>query len=177
MSRIGNRVIPISGKVKVEIDGQHVCVTGPKATLKHVLPDLISVEHVASELYVKRADESRSARSLHGLSRTLLANMIQGAADGFKKELDIQGVGYRAQVQGSNLTLHLGYSHPVEFAVPAGITVTVTNNTRVAVEGADKQQVGQVAATIREFRKPEPYKGKGIRYLGGYVAQKEGKTV
>jgi large subunit ribosomal protein L6 len=177
MSRIGNKPILLSDKVKVELNGKHVKVSGPKASMEHVVPELIDVEMDDKELRVVRANEGREARSLHGLTRSLIASMVEGVDTGFKKQLEIRGVGYRAAVSGRTLTLSLGYSHPVVFEVPEGITVTVDNNTKLAVEGHDKQQVGQVAATIRGYRKPEPYKGKGIRYVGEYVIQKEGKSV
>jgi large subunit ribosomal protein L6 len=177
MSRIGNKPIPLNGKVKVELNGKQVTVSGPKATMEHVVPELIDIEIDDTEVRVTRVNDGRQAKSLHGLTRSLVASMVQGVDTGFKKGLEIRGVGYRAAVSGRTLTLNLGYSHPVVFEVPEGITVTVNNNTQVSVEGHDKQQVGQVAATIRGYRKPEPYKGKGIRYVGEYVIQKEGKSV
>lgn len=177
MSRIGNKPIPLSNKIKVELSDNVIRVSSDKATLEHVLPDLITVEQDEKEIRVIRANDGRQAKSLHGLNRTLIANMVTGVSQGFKKELEIRGVGYRAQVQGDLLTLHLGHSVPMEFKIPDGIKITVEKNVKIIIEGPDKQAVGQVAATIRKFRKPEPYKGKGIRYVGEYVIQKEGKTV
>ncbi len=177
MSRIGNQPITVPAKVTVKIDGKKVSVEGPKATLEHVLPESIDATLEGQQLVVSRNAETRQARSLHGLSRTLLDNMVTGVETGFKKELEIRGVGYRAQVQGQTLNLALGLSNPIDFPIPEGITVTVADNVRVTIEGADKQLVGQVAATIRGFRPPEVYKGKGVRYLGEYVIQKQGKTV
>ncbi len=177
MSRIGKRAIPLSDAVTVTVDGQNVAVKGPKATLEHILPEQISAVVEEKLLLVKRVDDSRQAKAMHGLSRTLLSNMIEGVVTGFKKELEIIGVGYRAQVRGTTLVLNLGYSNPVEYEIPAGVTIAVNDNVRIVVEGSDKQQVGQVSATIRGFRPPEPYKGKGIRYRGEYILLKQGKTV
>ena len=176
MSRIGNKSIQVPDKVEVTISGQQVTVKGPKGSLEHVLPELITITQEGSELVVARANETRKARSLHGLSRSLVANMVTGVSAGFTKELEIRGVGYRAASSGSKVTLSLGYSHPVEFVCPEGVTVEVKDNVRLTVSGYDKQKVGQVAATIRSFRPPEPYKGKGVRYVNEYVAQKEGKS-
>lgn len=177
MSRIGNKPIPFSDKVQVEVKDRRVSVKGPKATLEHVLPDLVDANVDGQVLQLTRANESRQAKAFHGLARSLLANMVQGVTEGFAKELEIRGVGYRAQVRGRQLVLSLGYSHPIEFDIPEGIEISVTDNTRVRVEGADRQQVGQVAATLRDFRPPEVYKGKGVRYVDEYVIQKQGKTV
>jgi len=177
MSRIGNKPITVPSGVKVELIGDIIKVEGTKAKLERKLPPLVSVELGENLITVKRDDETKRARSMHGLTRSLLEGMVIGVSQGFTKKLEIVGVGYRAQVAGSKLTINLGYSHPVEYAVPEGVTVTVTDNTKVLVEGADKQAVGQVAAIIRGFRKPEPYKGKGIRYEGEHIALKEGKTV
>lgn len=177
MSRIGKQPIPLNDRVSVAVAGKSVTVTGPKATMEHELPELIEAQVDGGVLLVSRANDTSEAKALHGLTRSLLSNMVIGADAGFKKELEIRGVGYRAQAQGKKLTMQLGYSRPVEFAIPDDVDVVVAENTRLTVEGADKQRVGQVAATIRAFRKPEPYKGKGIRYVGEYVIQKEGKTV
>lgn len=177
MSRIGNKPIQLSAKVTVKIDDKNVAVTGPHSTLHHVLPELIDARVEGKQVVVTRADDSRQARSLHGLSRTLISNMVEGVEKGFRKELEIRGVGYKAQVQGQKLSLNLGFSGPIEYLIPDTVTVKVTDNTRLLIEGPDKQLVGQVAATIRAFRKPEVYKGKGVRYLGEYVIQKQGKTV
>ncbi|AFZ13172.1 MAG TPA: 50S ribosomal protein L6 [Oculatellaceae cyanobacterium] len=176
MSRIGKRPINIPGKVTVAIEGQHVGVKGPKGELSRVLPAEVTVEQEGDTLVVKRRNESRPARQLHGLSRTLVANMVDGVSEGFQKRLEIQGVGYRAQVQGRNLILNVGYSKPVEITPPDGIQVAVENNTNVVVSGIDKEVVGNTAAKIRDIRPPEPYKGKGIRYAGEVVRRKAGKA-
>jgi large subunit ribosomal protein L6 len=177
MSRIGNKAVPVSDKVKVDIQDKTVKVSGPNADMEHVLPELISAEMADSEIVVKRANDSAEAKAMHGLSRSLIANMVTGVTEGFKKELEIQGVGYRAQVSGKKLVLNVGYSHPIEFEFPEDVKISVAENTKVTIEGADKQLVGQVAATVRGFRKPEPYKGKGIRYVDEHIRRKEGKTV
>ena len=176
MSRIGNKPIPLSGTT-VTISGKSVTVKGSKATLSLDLPPLVAIEQDDKEVRVTRDNESRRARAMHGLARSLVNNMVVGVTTGFKRELEIQGVGYRAAAQGNKLTLNLGYSHPVEFAIPDGISIKVDKNTQVTIEGADKQLVGQVAADIRKYRPPEPYKGKGIRYKDEVVRRKEGKTV
>ncbi|WP_413166639.1 50S ribosomal protein L6 [Capilliphycus salinus ALCB114379] len=176
MSRIGKRPIPIPAKVTLTIDGQQITVKGPKGELSRVLPAQVLLEQEGESLLVKRRDESRLARQRHGLSRTLVANMVDGVSKGFERRLEIQGVGYRAQVQGRNLVLNVGYSKPVEMNPPEGITVAVENNTNVIVTGIDKEIVGNVAAQIRAVRPPEPYKGKGIRYAGEQVRRKAGKA-
>jgi large subunit ribosomal protein L6 len=176
MSRIGKRPINIPGKVTVAIEGQHVGVKGPKGELSRVLPAEVIVEQEGDTLVVRRRNESRPARQLHGLSRTLVANMVDGVSEGFQKRLEIQGVGYRAQIQGRNLILNVGYSKPVEITPPDGIQVAVENNTNVIVSGIDKEVVGNTAAKIRDIRPPEPYKGKGIRYAGEVVRRKAGKA-
>lgn len=176
MSRIGKRPIPIPPKVTVTIDGQAVTVKGPKGELSRVLPAGVLVEQSDDTITVQRRDESRLARERHGLCRTLVANMVEGVSQGFQKRLEIQGVGYRAQVQGKNLNLSLGYSHPVTFEPPPGIEFAVENNTNVTVSGIDKEIVGNIAAKIRGARPPEPYKGKGVRYAGEYVRRKAGKA-
>ena len=176
MSRIGKRPITIPSKVTVDINGSHVAVKGPKGELARVLPDAVTVEKEGETVLVKRKDESRSSRQLHGLSRTLVANMVDGVSQGFQKRLEIQGVGYRAQVQGRNLVLSMGFSHPVQIEPPAGIQLEVQNNTNVIVSGFDKELVGNIAAKIRDVRPPEPYKGKGIRYAGEAVRRKAGKA-
>ena len=177
MSRIGYQPIPLPSGVKVTLDGDVVKVEGAKAKLSKKLPPHITMAIDGDTLKFERENESKTARSMHGLARSLVAGMVEGVDKGFKKELEIIGIGYKAQVQGSKLTLTLGFSHPVEYDIPEGVTVSVENNTKLAVEGADKQMVGQTAATIRRFKKPEPYKGKGIRYVGERVIIKEGKTV
>ncbi|MGH2414807.1 MAG: 50S ribosomal protein L6 [Microcystaceae cyanobacterium] len=176
MSRIGKRPITIPNKVTVEISGAHVAVKGPKGSLERTLPTQVKVEQDGETLHVLRQDESRAARERHGLSRTLVFNMVEGVSKGFEKRLEIQGVGYRAQAQGSKLTLNVGYSKPVEMTMPQGIQVAVEKNTEVTVSGIDKEIVGNVAAQIRAVRPPEPYKGKGIRYQGEFVRRKAGKA-
>jgi large subunit ribosomal protein L6 len=173
MSRIGK----VPGGVTVDITGQSVTVTGPKGTLSRELPGNITVRHDEGTLLVERPDDERESRSLHGLSRTLVSNMVTGVTDGFTKELEIIGVGYRAEATSpTSLRLALGFSHPVMMQAPEGITFEVPVQTRVIVRGIDKEVVGQVAANIRSVRKPEPYKGKGVRYLGEKVLRKAGKT-
>jgi len=176
MSRIGKQPIKLPASVSVQIDDRTVTVKG-KTTLEHSMPACISASVEDGELIVTRVDDTRQSKAMHGLTRSLLNNMVVGVHEGFKKNLEIRGVGYRAAVSGQKLTVSVGYSNPVEYTVPDGVTVTINDNTKVVVEGADRQQVGQVAATIRGFRPPEPYKGKGIRYVGEYVLQKEGKSV
>lgn len=176
MSRIGKRPIDIPGKVTVAIDGQSVTVKGPKGELSRVLPGEVAIAQEGETILVTRQDESRSARQRHGLCRTLVANMVEGVSQGFQRRLEIQGVGYRAQVQGRNLVLNVGYSKPVELEPPAGVQVAVENNTNVVVSGIDKEIVGNTAARIRAVRPPEPYKGKGIRYAGEAVRRKVGKA-
>ncbi len=176
MSRIGKSPISIPAKVQITIDGSHINIKGPKGELSRVLPQVITVEQEGETLLVKRRDESRSSRQLHGLSRSLVANMVEGVSQGFQRRLEIQGVGYRAQVQGRNLTLTVGYSHPVQIEPPQGIQLAVEGNTNVIVSGFDKELVGNIAARIRDVRPPEPYKGKGIRYAGEVVRRKAGKA-
>ncbi|MGF1513091.1 MAG: 50S ribosomal protein L6 [Elainellaceae cyanobacterium] len=176
MSRIGKRPIPVPAKVTVSIAGQEVVVKGPKGELSRVLPAEIEVAQEGEEVLVNRRDESRNARQRHGLCRTLVANMIEGVSQGFQKRLELQGVGYRAQVQGSNLVLNVGYSNPVQITPPQGIQFAVEANTNVSVTGIDKEEVGNTAARIRAVRPPEPYKGKGIRYAGEMVRRKAGKA-
>lgn len=176
MSRIGKRPISIPAKVQITIDGSHVTVKGPKGELSRVLPSAVTVEQEGETVFVKRHDESRTSRQLHGLSRTLVANMVDGVSQGFQRRLEIQGVGYRAAVQGRNLNLNVGYSHPVQIEPPDGVQIAVENNTNVIVSGFDKELVGNTAAKIRDVRPPEPYKGKGIRYAGEFVRRKAGKA-
>jgi large subunit ribosomal protein L6 len=176
MSRIGKRPIEIPSKVSVAIDGQSVAVKGPKGELSRVIPAEVLVEQQEQKIVVTRRDESRPARQRHGLSRTLVANMVEGVSQGFQRRLEIIGVGYRAQVQGRNLVLTVGYSHPVEIEPPEGIQFAVETNTNVIVSGIDKEVVGNTAARIRAVRPPEPYKGKGIRYAGETVRRKAGKA-
>ena len=177
MSRIGKAPITVPSGVDVTIDGASVTVKGPKGTLSRVLPGAISVRKDESALVVERPNDERQNRALHGLSRTLVSNMVVGVTDGFSKELEIIGVGYRAEALApTQLRLALGFSHPVLMDAPEGITFEVPTQTRVIVKGIDKELVGQVAANIRAVRKPEPYKGKGVRYLGEKVLRKAGKT-
>lgn len=176
MSRIGKRPISIPSKVTVTIDGQHVAVKGPKGELSRLLPAEVVLALEDNTLLVTRRDESRAARQLHGLCRTLVANMVEGVSNGFQRRLEIQGVGYRAQVQGRTLILNVGYSKPVEMPPPEGIQVAVEGNVNLIVSGIDKELVGNTAARIRAVRPPEVYKGKGIRYTGEVVRRKAGKT-
>lgn len=176
MSRIGKRPISIPQKVEVAVDGQQVTVKGPKGELSRSLPAEVEITQEDGTILVTRRNESRAARQRHGLSRTLVANMVEGVSQGFQRRLEIQGVGYRAQVQGRNLILNVGYSHPVQIEPPDGIQLAVENNTNVIVTGINKEDVGNVAAKIRSVRPPEPYKGKGIRYAGEFVRRKAGKA-
>ncbi len=178
MSRIGKKSIEIPDKVKLAVtDGGSVKVEGPKGKLEWVLPPQIKLRVEGKEAVLDRSTEARNVRALHGLSRSLISNMVIGVSKGFEKSLEIQGVGFRAQVQGKKLNLSLGYSHPIVFPIPDGIKITVQENTKILIEGIDKQLVGQVAADIRSYYPPEPYKGKGIRYTGEQILRKEGKTV
>ncbi len=177
MSRIGKSPITVPGGVDIAIDGASVTVKGPKGTLSREVPSVISVRREESQLIVERPNDERQNRSLHGLTRTLVNNMVVGVTDGFFKELEIIGVGYRAEaLNPTTLRLALGFSHPVLMNAPEGITFEVPTQTRIIVRGIDKEVVGQVAANIRAVRKPEPYKGKGVRYLGEKVLRKAGKT-
>lgn len=176
MSRIGQKPIPVPDKVKVAVNGPLVNIEGPRGKLKHTLPSGIEARLDGKTLLVEKKGATRQHTALHGLSRALLANFVQGAHEGFQKKLEIQGVGFKAALQGKNLSLNLGFSHPVNYPVPDDIKVTVTDNTNILVEGADKQKVGAVAADIRAYYPPEPYKGKGVRYAGEQIIRKEGKT-
>jgi large subunit ribosomal protein L6 len=178
MSRIGKKSIEIPEKVRMDIsDAGSIKVEGPKGKLEWVLPKQIKLRIEGKQAVLDRNTETRTVKALHGLSRSLIHNMVIGVSQGFRKGLEIQGVGFRAQVQGKNLNLNIGFSHPVVFPIPDGIKITVTENTKILIEGIDKQMVGQVAADIRSYYPPEPYKGKGIRYAGEQVLRKEGKTV
>ena len=176
MSRIGRKPVVIPVGVEVTLDGNHVTVKGPKGTLDSNIHPLMKLEIEGNELVVTRPNDAKEARSLHGLSRTLIANMVEGVTDGFKKELEIQGVGYRAIKQGTDLVMNLGYSHQVIMPEIEGITIDVPEPTKITINGIDKQRVGQFAAKVREKRPPEPYKGKGIRYVGERVIRKDGKA-
>ena len=177
MSRIGKAPIPVPSGVDVTVADGRVTVKGPKGSLDRVIPGTITIRQEGDELLVERPDDERQSRAMHGLVRSLVSNMVVGVTDGFTKELEIIGVGYRATAKGADtLDLALGFSHPVEVKAPAGVTFDVPSPNRIDVKGSDKELVGQVAADIRKLRKPEPYKGKGVRYLGEFVARKAGKT-
>ncbi len=176
MSRIGKLPVPIAKNVQVDIDGSTVKVKGPKGELVREFPSGIAFAREGEMIVVSRPDDEKQSKALHGLSRSLLANMVAGVADGFTRTLELQGVGYRATQAGANVTLAVGFSHPVEITPPAGIQLEVEGTTKLHVRGIDKELVGQVAANIRKVRKPEPYKGKGIRYLGERVRRKAGKA-
>jgi large subunit ribosomal protein L6 len=178
MSRIGKKPIELPDKVKLNISGEgSVNVEGPKGKLAWTLPKQIKARVDGKQVLIERNDESRQVRALHGLSRALINNMVTGVSSGFVKDLEIQGVGFKAAVQGQVLNLSLGFSHPINFSIPAGLKITVTENTKIRIEGMDKHTVGQAAADIRAYYPPEPYKGKGVRYAGEQVRRKEGKTV
>ena len=176
MSRIGRLPITVPSGVDVTIDGRNVTVTGPKGTLSRALHPDITVSREDGTIVVTRPTEQKTHRQLHGLTRTLVNNMVVGVTDGYRKGLEITGVGYRAALNGKRLTLNLGYSHPIEIDPPDGITFELENPTRLSVVGIDKELVGQVAASVRATRKPEPYKGKGVRYAGEYIRRKAGKA-
>jgi large subunit ribosomal protein L6 len=177
MSRIGRVPVPVPSGVDVTIDGQQVTVKGPKGTLSHTVAEPITIARGDDgAIAVVRPDDERISKSLHGLSRTLIANMVTGVTDGYTKTLEIVGTGYRVTARGSDLEFALGYSHPVVVPAPEGITFRVEAPTRFAVEGIDKQKVGEVAANIRKLRKPDPYKGKGVRYQGETIRRKAGKA-
>ena len=177
MSRIGKQPITIPAKVKVEMKGQKVLVEGPKGKLDWELPTRTSLKVDGANIVLSRDGDDAEAKALHGLSRALVNNMVKGVSEGFTKKLEIQGVGFKASVQGKVVNLSLGYSHPLNYDIPDQIKVTVEENTKVTIEGPDKQVVGRVAAEIRSFYPPEPYKGKGVRYSDERVVRKEGKTV
>jgi len=175
MSRIGKRPVELPSGVSASVSGQTVEVKGPKGTRSFTATDDVTIAVEDNAVSVTPRGTSKRARQQWGMSRTMVANLVQGVTGGFKRELEIQGVGYRAQMQGNTLKLNLGYSHEVNFDVPAGVTVACPKQTEIVIEGTDQQLVGQVAANIREWRAPEPYKGKGIRYKGEYIFRKEGK--
>jgi large subunit ribosomal protein L6 len=176
MSRIGKLPIPVPSGVDVAIDGQLITVKGPKGSLSHTVAEPITVSAEDGTLTVARPDDERESKSLHGLSRTLIANMVTGVTAGYSKTMEIVGTGYRVTAKGSDLEFALGFSHPVLIPAPDGISFRVETPTRFAVEGIDKQKVGEVAANIRKLRKPDPYKGKGVRYQGEVIRRKAGKT-
>ena len=176
MSRIGRKPIVIPAGVEVTVNGNEITVKGPKGTLNSNIHPIISVAVENGEVVVTRPNDEKTARSLHGLTRTLISNMVEGVTNGFKKELEVQGVGYRVAKQGKDLVMNLGYSHQVIMSENADITIEVPDANRIIIHGIDKQKVGQFAAEVREKRPPEPYKGKGIRYAGEVIIRKEGKA-
>lgn len=176
MSRIGKLPIPVPDQVEITIDDRVIKVKGPKGELEQTIPDFVTLTQEDGQILVNRIGDSRKARERHGLARTLIANMVHGVSQGFEQRLQLQGVGYRAQVQGSNLVLNVGYSHPVEITPPEGLQIAVERNTEIIINGINKELVGNLTAKIRAIRPPEPYKGKGIRYLGEQVRQKAGKA-
>ena len=177
MSRIGKMPVEIPAGVEVEVKGARIRVKGPKGEMEHTFPHVVHIAVEESGVMVSRASDEKFVRAMHGTTRAVISNMVVGVSDGFQKELEIQGVGYRAEMQGKNLILNVGYSHPVEFVPPEGISFEVEGrNDQIRVMGYDKQAVGQLAAEIRKVRPPEPYKGKGIRYKGEYVRRKAGKA-
>jgi len=177
MSRIGNKVIQVPADVTVTVSPEnYVVVKGPKGQLEFQFNQNLTIKLEGNEIAVTRPNDEIFSRKIHGTTRALIQNMVTGVKDGFKKQLEIKGVGYRAQLQGNTVVLNMGFSHPVELEIPEGVTVTIPKNTEVTIEGADKQAVGEFAAKIRSVKKPEPYLGKGIRYVGEYVPRKAGKT-
>ncbi|MBQ1183445.1 MAG: 50S ribosomal protein L6 [Clostridia bacterium] len=176
MSRIGRKPIAIPSGVEVKVNGSEVTVKGPKGTLTNTFNSRITVKVEGAEILVTRPTDEKEDRALHGLTRTLVSNMVIGVTEGYKKELEVNGVGYRVQKQGKNLVMNLGFSHQVIMPEPDGITVEVPGPNSIVISGADKQKVGQFAAEVREKRLPEPYKGKGIKYVGEYIRRKEGKA-
>jgi large subunit ribosomal protein L6 len=176
MSRIGKNPVPVPSGVTVDLDGPTVTVKGPKGQLSHTVAEPITVTTEDGVITVSRPDDERRSKSLHGLTRTLIANMVTGVTEGYVRKLEIHGTGYRVQAKGSNLEFALGFSHPVTIEPPQGVSFTVENPTRFSVSGIDKQQVGEVAANIHKLRKPDPYKGKGIRYEGEQIRRKVGKA-
>jgi large subunit ribosomal protein L6 len=175
MSRIGKKAVTVPSGVTATVNGQEVAVKGPKGELKHVLADAIVAKLDKGRIEVTMREDTKEARAMWGMTRTMVANLMSGVTEGFTKKLEITGVGYRAAVQGSNLQLQLGYSHDVSFPIPKGIQVVCPKPTEIVITGINKQKVGQVAAEIRQFRPPEPYKGKGVKYAGEYIHRKEGK--
>ncbi|MGI6045500.1 MAG: 50S ribosomal protein L6 [Eggerthellaceae bacterium] len=176
MSRIGKQPIAVPAGVEVKIEGTKVTVKGPKGENSHTFPPFVDIKQEGDEVIVTRPDDSREARSCHGTTRSVIANMVEGVSQGFTKKLQLVGVGYRAALKGKDLELQLGYSHPIDYAAPEGISFEVPSQNEIIVSGISKEQVGQVAAEVRALRSPEPYKGKGIRYEGEYVRHKLGKA-
>ena len=176
MSRIGKRPIPVPSGVTVAIDGSQVTVKGPKGELKRALPADIMISQEGAEILVKRPSDEERHKALHGLTRTLVANMVEGVTKGFQKTLEITGVGYKAEIKPDGALLSLGFSHQIEYKSPEGVKISAPNPTTVIIDGASKELVGQVAAEIRSFRKPEPYKGKGVKYQGEVIRRKAGKA-
>lgn len=177
MSRIGKQPVPIPAKVKVSVQGTVFSAEGPKGKLQYSLPAGTSAKVEGNEVLVARSSDDSQSRAFHGLARALISNLVKGVSEGYSKRLEIQGVGFKAAVQGNAVNMVLGYSHPILYPIPSGIKVTVEENTKVLIEGADKEVVGRVAAELRSYYPPEPYKGKGVRYAGEVVVRKEGKTV
>ena len=176
MSRIGKKPIPVPEKVKVEIKPDQVVVSGPKGSVTNPIPPGIRFEQKDKQVLAIRKDDSGAQRAFHGLARALVANAVRGVTEGFSKELEIVGVGYRAEQKKNSVLFTLGYSHPIEYPIPAGINITVDKQTRLVITGVDRQQVGQIAANIRSLKKPDPYKNKGIRYVGEHLKKKAGKA-
>lgn len=177
MSRIGKLPVAIPPKVKVDVKGQIILIEGPKGKLNFDLPRRTAAKVENGHVLVSRDGDDAQAKAMHGLCRAIINNMVKGVSDGFVKKLEIQGVGFKAAVQGQNVSMALGYSHPINYPIPDQVKVTVEENTKITIEGPDRQKVGQVAAELRSFYPPEPYKGKGVRYAGEHVKRKEGKTV
>ena len=176
MSRIGKKPIPVPDKVKVDIKPDSVVVTGPKGSVTNLIPPGIQWQQKDKQLVAVRQDDSGPQRAFHGLARALVANAVRGVTDGFKRELEIVGVGYRAEQKKNSVVFTLGFSHPIEYPIPPGISITVDKQTRLVISGVDRQQVGQIAANIRSLKKPDPYKNKGIRYVGEVLKKKAGKA-
>jgi large subunit ribosomal protein L6 len=177
MSRIGKQPVSVPAKVKVVVSGNRLAAEGPKGKLELNLPRHTSAKVEGATITVSRDAETAEARSMHGLARALIQNMVKGVSEGYQKKLEIQGVGFKAAIQGTIINLTLGYSHPILYPIPAGLKVVVEENTKITIDGADKELVGRVAAELRSYYPPEPYKGKGVRYAGEHVVRKEGKTV
>jgi large subunit ribosomal protein L6 len=177
MSRVGKQPIPLPDKVTLKVTDSNVHVEGPKGKLDFTLPEGVNIAQEGKNIVVKRESEDRKVRAMHGTVQRLISNMVEGVSAGFRKDLEIHGVGFRAAVKGTNLDLSLGYSHPLLHPIPKTLKVAVAENTKISIEGIDKQLVGQFAADVRNYYPPEPYKGKGVRYVGEYVRRKEGKSV